>query len=56
MSFRTRLTSCFVLIVVLPMVAVGFLVFRLIADSAQGKADARANGLASAAVAETGLR
>ncbi len=50
MSFRTRLTSFFVLIVVLPMVAVGFLVFRLIADSAQGKADARANGLASAAV------
>lgn len=50
MSFRTRLTSFFVLIVVVPMVAVGFLVFRLIGDSAQGKADARANGLASAAV------
>ncbi len=50
MSFRTRLTSFFVLIVVVPMVAVGFLVFRLIGDSAQGKADARANGLASVAV------
>ncbi len=50
MSFRTRLTSFFVLIVVVPMIAVGFLVFRLIGDSAQGKADARANGLASVAV------
>jgi diguanylate cyclase (GGDEF)-like protein len=47
MSFRTRLTSFFVLIVVLPMIAVGFLVFRLISDSEQGKADARANGLAT---------
>ena len=49
MSFRTRLTSFFVLIVVVPMIAVGFLVFRLIGDSQQGKADARADGLASAA-------
>jgi diguanylate cyclase (GGDEF)-like protein len=49
MSFRTRLTSFFVLIVVLPMIAVGFLVFRLISDSEQGKADARANGLATTA-------
>ena len=49
MSFRTRLTSFFVLIVVVPMVAVGVLVFRLIGDSQQGKADARANGLATAA-------
>jgi diguanylate cyclase (GGDEF)-like protein len=49
MSFRTRLTSFFVLIVVVPMVAVGFLVFRLIGQSEQGKADARANGLATAA-------
>jgi diguanylate cyclase (GGDEF)-like protein len=51
MSFRTRLTSFFVLIVVVPMLAVGFLVFRLIGDSQQGKADARANGLATAAAA-----
>jgi diguanylate cyclase (GGDEF)-like protein len=51
MSFRTRLTSFFVLIVVVPMLAVGFLVFRLIADSQQGKADARANGLATVAAA-----
>ncbi len=49
MSFRARLTSFFVLIVVIPMLAVGFLVFRLINDSEQGKADARASGLASAA-------
>ena len=49
MSFRTRLTSFFVLIVVVPMIAVGVLVFRLIGDSEQGKADARASGLATAA-------
>ena len=49
MSFRTRLTSFFVLIVVIPMLAVGFLVFRLISDSQQGKADARANGVATTA-------
>jgi len=49
MSFRTRLTSFFLLIVVVPMLAIGVLVFRLISDSTQGKADARANGLATAA-------
>ena len=49
MSFRTRLTSFFILIVVTPMLAVGFLVFRLISDSQAGKADARANGVATAA-------
>jgi diguanylate cyclase (GGDEF)-like protein len=49
MSFRTRLTTFFVLIVILPMIAVGFLFFRLIGDSAQGKTEARANGLATAA-------
>lgn len=49
MSFRTRLTSFFVLIVVVPMIAIGALVFRLIGDSEQGKADARASGLAAAA-------
>lgn len=30
MSFHTRLTSFFVLIVIVPMIVVGFLVFRLI--------------------------
>ncbi|MEO6859207.1 MAG: HAMP domain-containing protein, partial [Solirubrobacteraceae bacterium] len=49
MSFRARLTTFFILIVVVPMAAMGFLVFRLISDSEQGKADARANGIASAA-------
>jgi diguanylate cyclase (GGDEF)-like protein len=50
MSFRTRLTGFFLVIVVVPMVAVGVLVFRLIGTSEQGKADARASGLASTAV------
>ena len=49
MSFRTRLTGFFVLIVVVPMIAVAVLVFRLISDSQNGKADARDSGLASAA-------
>ncbi|HTU95254.1 MAG TPA: diguanylate cyclase [Solirubrobacteraceae bacterium] len=49
MSFRTRLTSFFVLIVVVPMAAVGFLVFRLIDDSQSGKADARASAVAGTA-------
>ena len=49
MSFRARLTTFFVLIVVVPMAAIGVLMFRLINDSQQGKADARASGLASAA-------
>jgi diguanylate cyclase (GGDEF)-like protein len=49
MSFRTRLTSFFVLIVVIPMAAVGFLVFRLIDDSQSGKADARASAAAGTA-------
>jgi diguanylate cyclase (GGDEF)-like protein len=49
MSFRNRLTLFFVLIVVVPMVAVAFVLFRLIADNESGKADARlaaANGSA----------
>jgi diguanylate cyclase (GGDEF)-like protein len=49
MSFRARLTTFFVLIVVVPMIAMGVLMFRLIGDSQQGKADARADGLATAA-------
>jgi diguanylate cyclase (GGDEF)-like protein len=49
MSFRTRLTSFFILIVIVPMIAVGFLVYRLIDQSESGKADARASGVASAA-------
>ena len=50
MSFRNRLTLFFVLIVVVPMVAVAFVLFRLIADNESGKAQARlAANLTSAA-------
>ena len=49
MSFRARLTIFFLVIVIVPMTAVSFLVFRLIDDSTTGKSEARANGLASAA-------
>ena len=41
MSFRNRLTLFFVLIVVVPMVAVAFVLFRLIENNEEGKADAR---------------
>jgi diguanylate cyclase (GGDEF)-like protein len=41
MSFRSRLTLFFVLIVIVPMVSVAFVLFRLIDDSENGKADAR---------------
>ena len=50
MSFRTRLITFFVLIVVMPMLAIGFLVFRLIDDSQTGKTDARAAGVATVAL------
>jgi diguanylate cyclase (GGDEF)-like protein len=50
MSFRNRLTSFFVVIVLLPMLAVGLLVFRLISDSGQAKSEARASGLQAAAL------
>src|SRR4051812_33663701 len=40
MSFRSRLTLFFVLIVIVPMVSVAFVLFRLIADNESGKADA----------------
>jgi diguanylate cyclase (GGDEF)-like protein len=46
MSFRTRLISFFLLIVVIPMAAMGFLVFKLIDDSHNAKSDARADGIA----------
>ena len=41
MSFRTRLTLFFVAIVIVPMVSVAFVLFSLIADNEDGKADAR---------------
>jgi diguanylate cyclase (GGDEF)-like protein len=49
MSFRTRLTLFFVLIVVVTMVAVGVVIFRLIEDSQTGKADARTAAFAAEA-------
>ncbi|MGH2950924.1 MAG: diguanylate cyclase [Solirubrobacterales bacterium] len=49
MSFRGRLTLFFVLIVVLPMIALAALVVQIAGDSASGKADARlAAGLETA--------
>ena len=49
MSFRSRLTTFFLLIVIVPMVGVSALVLRLISDSQQGKVDARAAALAGTA-------
>ena len=41
MSFRTRLTWFFIVIVIVPMIAVGIVLFQLVADSERGKSDAR---------------
>jgi diguanylate cyclase (GGDEF)-like protein len=41
MSFRARLTLFFVLIVIVPLVSVGVIVFRLIGENEHGQADAR---------------
>ena len=41
MSFRSRLTLFFLLIVIVPMVSAAVVLFRLIADNERGKADAR---------------
>jgi diguanylate cyclase (GGDEF)-like protein len=49
MSFRGRLTLFFLLIVVMPMIAVAALVSQIVTESTNGKADARlAQGLNSA--------
>jgi diguanylate cyclase (GGDEF)-like protein len=50
LSFRNRLTAFFLLIVALPMVAVGVLVTQVAGESSTGKADARL-----AASLETGI-
>jgi diguanylate cyclase (GGDEF)-like protein len=50
MSFRTRLTLFFGLIVIVPMVALGVMGARLIGDSERGKADARASAQLTSAV------
>lgn len=52
MSFRNRLALFFIVIVIVPMVAVAAVMFRLIADNETGKADA---GLAQAVRAVTVL-
>jgi diguanylate cyclase (GGDEF)-like protein len=49
MSFRTRLTLFFVLIVIVPMAALAVVVVRLVGDSEQGKATARSAALVSVA-------
>ncbi len=48
MSFRSRLTLFFLLIVVVPMVALGVVVARLVSDSEQGKTSARSDASATA--------
>src|SRR4051794_9307949 len=49
-SFRTRLRLFFVLIVIVPMLAVTVVVFKLIAESEQGQADARVAARQEAAI------
>lgn len=41
MSFRSRLTLFFIVIVIVPMIAVGLVLFRLVGDTEEGKDDAR---------------
>ena len=52
MSFRNRLTLFFIVIVIVPMIAVALVLFRLVSDSEQGKGSAR---LAQAEQAAQGL-
>jgi diguanylate cyclase (GGDEF)-like protein len=48
MSFSNRLTTFFVLMVLVPILAIGFLGFRLIDQTTSGRAGARASGLITA--------
>lgn len=50
MSFRSRLTLFFVAIVIVPMVSVTFVLFSLISDNEEGKADARLAARQEAAI------
>jgi len=50
MSFRSRLTLFFVLIVIVPMVSLTVVLFRLLADNENGKADARVAARQDAAI------
>src|SRR5262249_47376058 len=52
MSFRNRLTLFFIVIVIVPMIAVALVLFRLVSDSEQGKGNGR---LAQAQRAAQGL-
>jgi diguanylate cyclase (GGDEF)-like protein len=52
MSFRRRLTLFFVLIVVVPMIALGVVVVRLISDRQHAKATAQNRASAAAALAD----
>ena len=51
MSFRSRLRLFFVLIVVIPMVVVGVVLYLLIATNETGKADAQVNAEKDTALA-----
>jgi hypothetical protein len=51
-SFRNRLTLFFIVIVIVPMIAVALVLFRLVSDAEHGKSDAR---LAQAERAAQGL-
>ncbi len=50
MSFRSRLTLFFILIVIVPMVSVAVVLFSLISDNETGKADARIAARQDAAI------
>ncbi|MFL5818373.1 MAG: diguanylate cyclase [Conexibacter sp.] len=52
MSFRTRLTLFFVLIVVVPMIALGVVVARIVSDTQHAKARAQNRASAAAALAD----
>ena len=57
MSFRVRLTLFFVLIVVLPIVALAVLVSQVASDSESGKVDARLSaGLRTATTVSAGAQ
>lgn len=50
MSFRTKLVSFFVLVVLVPMLSIAFVLFNLIGDNETGKAEARLAGRQAVAV------
>ena len=52
MSFRTRLTLFFVLIVVVPMIALGIVVARIVSDGEHAKAAAQSRAVAAVALSD----